>query len=315
MSRNHRFVEPTTKVCARGCTARNRHATDCEAQHTDECDGCLPREAAPGAVLCRGCVRWLERIIAEMPALAHELHRGMTKPATPYGQLGGANDSPDFAKQRRCREHIGQIAYDLAWLVKQVAEDRGLTMPTLDTMRDGGLPGVHKASVWLIPHVPWMAQQMWVDETLSALQEARWRAFQLADIPRDKVRVVVGPCPERDDIGTPCPGQIWAFIPRNEHPFTSCDACEKVWPSESWRRLGKRMGIKGAKHDRWLVRIPDAAMATGVPERTIRRWVQKGWVRNHSDTVTSIVDVVDVEELRDRRGEVDSEGIMADPVA
>ena len=51
----------------------------------------------------------------------------------------------------------------------------------------------------------------------------------------------------------------------------------------------------------WLMSVRDAAHITEVPARTIQRWVLNGWVTDHGDGLTYLVDIRDVTALSEQR--------------
>lgn len=152
------------------------------------------------------------------------------------------------------------------------------------------------------------------------------------DYPDDKARIFVGPCPETDAEGDPCPGEIHAIIPERESgaPRMECRVCGSVWASEQWTRMGVRVQRRAAQieqqktygriPDEWgeliaqaeererrlqrasmgaLVSIDDAARHADVTPSTLRRWVAQGVVKRHGESKPWKVDLDRVMEVRD----------------
>jgi len=316
VSKHKHTTEYAAYPCATGCTSRNRHAPNCRPDHTDGCGGCEPKLAEPGSWLCDNCQRRLERYLAKCPAVAQELWRGMWPVPNIGGVTGSAGGSPDFAKQRALAEHIGQIAHDLAWLAREVSEKRGLTHPILDT-RAQPWPAVHAplqtvqtATGWLLTHMRWMQARQEAPDWLSTLLELRSRAWRLIDRPSLARFPLPQPCPD-------CGGQLWAsthelgdprpdLIECTAEPHhreacadTACPGCKpSVWEPAQWERLFRRI----RPDVRLRMPVSAAARATGVPERTIRGWLARGRIGDHSTNGTALVDMTAVRELRDTAG-------------
>jgi len=78
------------------------------------------------------------------------------------------------------------------------------------------------------------------DELVSSIQQARYSVDRAAN----RTIIEVGPCPEEDEEGTCCPGQVFAFIPteddRPSRMECKADASHK-WTAIQWMRTGKRI--------------------------------------------------------------------------
>jgi hypothetical protein len=83
-----------------------------------------------------------------------------------------------------------------------------------------------------------------VDKLFDEVTDAIRRARAAADRPRNRTTFPVGPCPERDQEGAWCTGDIIAFIPTEDaRPARmECRANpEHRWTSVQWLRAGKRI--------------------------------------------------------------------------
>jgi hypothetical protein len=72
------------------------------------------------------------------------------------------------------------------------------------------------------------------------LRNLETRIIQTIDLPTERTRVDVGPCPNLwpTEAGhtEPCPGQITAHFPRDvtAPAYMRCSACRQEWPSREW---------------------------------------------------------------------------------
>lgn len=208
-------------------------------QHGYENHECQPRMAQDGAYLCRGCIKYLTGIIESLPSYADDLEAAAGHSAG--GSARGRNDgSPDFATSRRRIEALGQLAHDAAWWAFMVAEERGLsTLPEMDTVSHPRI-SVHLAAMFLARHVQWLAARPEADETLDACKTMRYEAAHAMDLPRDRARFPVGPCPEA------CEGTVWAYIGTEGGDCAlSCDTdTGHGWEPSQFYRAGVRIKRK-----------------------------------------------------------------------
>lgn len=100
------------RVCVRGCTVRDVHFATCPwfgmtdeaveyvsqlANTPPRCDGCAPRMARDGVLLCEGCYRRLRRLLGETPDLIAHL-RSLADPlkAAVYDRVMVSSSRPDL---------------------------------------------------------------------------------------------------------------------------------------------------------------------------------------------------------------------------
>lgn len=198
-----------------------------------------PRDTAGNRTLCWGCEERLARLLGEIgfryDMLGHFLATGGTGGEPVSGSKG--NGLPYRVGVAGLRWDIK--AHLVGW-VKLLIEERNLTSWPADNAID--------LAAFLRRHIDWWASHDLAGELISDMAIGVSRATGMADLPRDRVRVKVGPCPERvvDDPmepSRPCGGTCWAHFPqkRDEHPWIDCDRCTAVWNSFQWRRLGRRI--------------------------------------------------------------------------
>lgn len=78
------------------------------------------------------------------------------------------------------------------------------------------------------------------EEVVSAIQQGR----NATDRAANRTIFAVGPCPEEDEDGTPCSGEVFAFIPtEDDRPSRMECKANPVhkWTSIQWMRTGKRI--------------------------------------------------------------------------
>lgn len=134
------------------------------------------------------------------------------------------------------------------------------------------------------------------------------------DLPAERSRVNVGPCPEHTDDGEPCAGRIVAIYPSDldESPHMDCTipaagvkVCGRSWPASQWAHLGDRIQARQQQIDaqksrvkpdetvteysevpewtggRTFISISDASMIYGVPRKTLEGWISRGKLRSY----------------------------------
>jgi hypothetical protein len=152
-------------------------------------------------------------------------------------RVARADESPDFAGPRRRVEALGQLARDTAWWVRDVSTTRGLTPPPTTT--DHVLT-VWRGCRWLTPHTEWLAARDTDPHPIHAWRAIRGDAAHAMDLPRDRARFEVGPCPEA------CDGTVWAFIgTQATDSAMGCDTTQDhQWTPAQFYRAGTRIKRK-----------------------------------------------------------------------
>lgn len=168
-----------------------------------------------------------------------------------------------------------------AW-ARVVREDRALAQPatvTISGERD-----------LLTRQIPWLAEQSWIDEAFAELRDlvAQLRRQNGTNALRKKP---VGVCPTLFEDGE-CGGRLWANDQRGE---VTCDLCGRVFEPAELRHLGMMLVNQG------YVEVFRAEWFTGVPAGTIRRWASEGRCTSQKDGKKLLVQIAEVEQLRDRR--------------
>jgi hypothetical protein len=102
------------------------------------------------------------------------------------------------------------------------------------------------AAEWLADHVDDLRKHPAVLEAHHAITHAINRTKEAVDLPDDRTRFPVGPCPENDDHDQPCTGQVWAHVPTNPRDPAElrCRVCDTHWDTTRWHRAGARIAAR-----------------------------------------------------------------------
>lgn len=151
---------------------------------------------------------------------------------------------------------------------------------------------------WLLNHTEWLRHHRAGHEAVEELTAAVWEVARIIDRPSNRTTFLLGPCPEFE-----CSGEVRVFIPaREDRPaFMACGACEARWDSVQFLNAGKRILATEAERIRPYVSSSAAAVALGVSDRTIRRWVVEGRLTNHGTPKRVMLDLAELEVVETRR--------------
>lgn len=167
----------------------------------------------------------------------------------------------------------------------------------------------------------------WADEIASSRDEI----LAVIDLPAERSRVKVGPCPDRTEDGEPCPGTMFAIYPgaTNLRPYLECRrpdpltfVCGRVWTPETWAHMGSRIAARRKlladqltrgkrlvpdlepatpilstinwEGGRGFVSIGDASVTYGIPLSTLYRWADLGKLTKYKMGTTVLVDPIEV---------------------
>jgi hypothetical protein len=92
----------------------------------------------------------------------------------------------------------------------------------------------------LLANMPVIRLQDSAGDYANRLHNLETRIIQTIDLPQERTRVDVGPCPNLwpnpESQLEPCPGQITAHFPRDvtAPAYMRCSACRQEWPSREW---------------------------------------------------------------------------------
>lgn len=193
--------------------------------------------------------------------------------------------------RREVRDH-------LAGHVRVVAQHRDLRGP--------GEVDVPTVTRWLAAHADWLGGNLAVTgrpaRVAHDLEHLARRVREVALQQRPST-VDVGPCPEaatREE-GAHCGGMLRATVRRDDDLLPSTIRCTHdpthSWAPRQWEDLAQR--VHGVVAGRAWLPVADAAAVTGVPARTVRRWVAEGRVTKWSVQVPAVVSVLEVLAVRE----------------
>lgn len=141
----------------------------------------------------------------------------------------------------------------------------------------------------LSAQLDWVSKQPWVDEFVGELRILRMQ-LKAANGTNEVRNKPVGICPTLLPKGE-CGGRLW---PNERLGEVVCESCERNFGPEELRHLGDMLIRQG------YVEVFRAEWFTGVPAGTIRRWVAERRCTSEKDGRKLMVQIGEVEELRDR---------------
>lgn len=235
-------------ACITGCMIRGQHETTCEDR--DTCAGCLPRPAEFGH-LCAWDWQRLNGDVVDCPGLVEHL-REIGEPdahAAPPSDTTSYRDPSEGSILPAAWLAADEVHANLASWALLILEEHpnGQGMAGPDEVgawhtRYGSTVGVLTSRAtealvkWLLPLLPWCAEQEWAGEmrqelaTLVATTKARW---PIADT---RSRHIPGTsCPRCQHLTlwyTPPVGFGLPFVVACENP-----ECGRVFEEDEWTRL------------------------------------------------------------------------------
>lgn len=236
----------TALLCpANRCRQRGQHKTDCpgcncptatNGQHRPghtECEGCLPRQAAPGLQLCW----WHTDKISHDALTLAELHDDLTLALVHTG-TAALNPNGNSHTDRGAETGINintaavNVRHDihnlLASWTKLIVEERGYHTPDTDNMT---------LARYIADNNTWLAARDYAGEVADELAALRGRAWRLLQ-PNSRHSFTIGACPYGD-----CGGTVIASMRPADTllpPSVRCDTDpEHRWASHEWHHLRK----------------------------------------------------------------------------
>lgn len=187
-------------------------------------------------VLCAHCANRLVRDIHETGNAYRQLEEALQATKTHGEKVSGRGELP-MPIRLIVVEVRSQILHDLRWWCAWVARQRGLAARASPNNPAG-------MASWLATHVDWLARTDDVLVLRDIMATHRRMARALRDIPADRTRFPVGPCPEivgGDEPGW-CTGTVYAHIPAelDKPACLRCKGCGATW-ERGWARVGDRI--------------------------------------------------------------------------
>lgn len=225
------------------------------------CTGFDCERPSRDAYLCKACTRDLERRLAELPALLDELTTSLTR-QTRTSEQSGRGSEPVLVVNLKAASVTAALTVCLRRAVKKLTTV-GQHIPctcghahiqhhvrrcrwgrcTCPDYRPTDTFTTHSMAQWLHYRVKLICLDATAAKLLDELQGITTRLVAVIDLPEDLRTIPVGQCPESDDTGSRCPGEIRAHIPRDEGkpPRMECTICHVVYDTPQWARAGKRI--------------------------------------------------------------------------
>lgn len=198
---------------------------------TKVCPSCGCQQGA--GLLCADETDRLERDLASVAGLITELDTTLTRQARLGSGGRGGLTSEMTPWQQGASITLGTLTNTLTTWARD-----------LDA---SWWPGVgphpaHAAASFLLLSVDTIRRHPAVEELVDEIGYAV--AVARGQVDRNARRFPVGPCPEQDEQGADCPGEVWAYLPvEDTRPSKmECRADgEHTWTTIQWLRVGKRM--------------------------------------------------------------------------
>lgn len=186
--------------------------------------------------LDEGCQIRLENNLTDLAELNGELHTALTRMVrmSERSEHGKSFEKP-LVFNATAAETIRLIRSTLVSWVRELSDDTGTPLPRRATIRT--------LVEWLLPLVPEVVRHRADSSVLyDEIKHLRDTAQNVVDLPINRTVYEVGPCPEDLEDG-PCPGKVWAVIPRDEEkrPRMECRSCKMHWYAEQWHNVGARI--------------------------------------------------------------------------
>lgn len=204
-----------------------------------ECVACA-RPVPDGAPLCRWCGSELQAQLRQVPALLADLAITYARldqlgPLEAPGRGHGETPVAWKAPARRAAEALAAVV--LRW-AREFAPRWGEPHPE----------GTGRAAAWLAGRTGSLRREPDAQACAQSISDAIRRGRAVIDLPRNRTRFPVGPCPDNPG-EQPCSGQVWAYIPLDEREPAQlrCTDCGASWDTTRWRRVGDLIARRRAQ--------------------------------------------------------------------
>lgn len=226
-------VKDSVMICGRCERITSQHLGDMEA-HRAELEITLTRQTQFGAAIRNDA----QPIPVDTNVWDHRYARPLRA-----RQGTGRSDDPPVPFDSRASDLLRDQRQVLVSWSKLTHDEISNTWPKRDT--------VASMALFIEGHMPELRKHEAAGELVDEVRDLVNRIAKCIDYPEDRAKIHVRPCPERDEDGVQCPGQLFLHLPyRNDgkRPRVRCAACETVWYPEQFHRLGYRilMDAEGA---------------------------------------------------------------------
>lgn len=250
---------------------------------------------ATGAGLSSSRIRHLEGVLRGLAGLYQEsLHHVLpTSRHTHHTRVSGS----------RNRDHLNISALDTRYHILAILESwAGFVVDELGGLRPKG--SVPDLAHFLLSNLEWLAEQPPADEFADEIEGLRLELLRTIDSETGELRV-----PTRECVVTDCTGTISAPSQRvgnTDWTRIHCSAGH-TWEIHEWIILRPLMEADEDPRQvrkpprRRLVPIDAAALAAGVSEATIRKWVSRGKITRYGTPGRSEFDIDELTRITLRR--------------
>lgn len=232
---------------------------------------CPCSRPAPNGYLCKPCGRRLEQRYAELPSLMDDLTTTLVR-LDNIGERSegtrGKVSAPALVVSLEAADVFADLTRNLTVTVKHLvakgehlpcgcghAHSQHYTVVPFQRAcwwRRCRCTGYHaneglkvrQMPAWLQRRVPVLLLDPDAPRILEGMDAVTARLVDVINIPADLRSFTVGLCPEVDDKGVQCPGEIRAHIPPPGEGKTAqmrCRLCGVVYEPWQWMRAGKRI--------------------------------------------------------------------------
>lgn len=181
-------------------------------------------------VLCGNCGDEIARDLAFIPALLSELETTYAKQdkLTLGSGRGGEEGLPWKDRARTSADELTHTL--LSWAVA-LPVSQWLIPATMAEL-----------SGWLHARVDWLRALESAKDAHQQITGAVTKAIGVIDLPANRARFEVGPCPEQTEEGA-CDGTVWAYIATRPEDLSllRCWTCGGRWNTTQWLRVGRRI--------------------------------------------------------------------------
>lgn len=180
--------------------------------------------------LCGNCGDEIARDLAFVPALLAELEVTYAKQdkLTVTPGRGGDEGLPWKGKAKTAAADLGHFLR--VWAAALPVEPVEIPADPAELAR------------WLHSRVDWIRALEHAKTAHQDITGAVTRAIAVIDLPANRARFEVGPCPEQAEEGA-CDGTVWAYIATRSDDMSMlrCWTCGARWNTTQWLRVGRRI--------------------------------------------------------------------------
>lgn len=216
-----------------------------------ECGNCA-RPVKDGARICATCTNGLRRELRCVPDLVEDLLTAMSRQdkLTAGGGPRGKGAEQPLPVRLDITPALRALSKELRGWAADLVERHGLDVPDPSDRGEQGL--LCYAATWLADHMDLFRVHPGAITAYNRINTAITRARTKVDSQTDRTRFVVGPCPETDHHGHPCPGEVWAHVPTDQRwpAELRCRTCNTSWDTTRWQPTATRIAARRQELDR-----------------------------------------------------------------